>query len=434
METFSSLDIPVGKDLGLEPPPASERGSEETALLTSFFETQFSTFCASLSFDAQLRKELLHEILIESTFTWAEPGQVFFYQGDISHSWYFIIDGSVSVYVFDSRMIFKEEEEEKKKEKKKKEEDEQNNASSRKTQAGRKKDKAKASETIHHRRSLESVAGKHYSGVKVISHNLERLPPYAKLPFGEAFTAPRRTVLGKHVTTLHRGNSFGQVGLIKRRERSATVVSDGCLVMIVGKASYNRCVRPTHVDATALDRKFRLLRLSCLFATWPAKHLQAVAYNTEFRVWRPGQKIFQEGEKAAHMIMLLRGTVHITQLGRHRITTGTKAKRKLIHQERIQHRDIIEICRPMDVLGTQELLAGSSIYMHTARIAMDSGQCEGIIISVDVLSSLLRKHSRGILREPMVHMVRYASRRAAWYEKWTSYCSTHAGVASHLDL
>ena len=84
-----------------------------------------------------------------------------------------------------------------------------------------------------------------------LSFQIEPLPEYFKSI--DRLHADRQSV-GERKVTLSAGTSFGQLGLLTRRRRSATIISEGCELLILDKKDYDRIIKPSHVGRTS--RKF----------------------------------------------------------------------------------------------------------------------------------------------------------------------------------
>jgi CRP-like cAMP-binding protein len=80
-----------------------------------------------------------------------------------------------------------------------------------------------------------------------ISHvhfQIEPLPEYFK---SISRLHNDRSSLGERKTILTKGMSFGQLGLLTRRRRSATIISEGCEVLILDKIDYDRIIKPSQI-------------------------------------------------------------------------------------------------------------------------------------------------------------------------------------------
>ena len=189
-------------------------------------------FLNSLSSNNAHRQSIVEDLCKNADIVEHKQGKLIFYQGDIAHEWFLILDGSVSIHVHTTA---------------------DSSAFKKSDDLNKEKVQPKAE---HHdtRRDEEEIRRRHCQGeILVLGKNglfIEALPSSSRFP--HYHTKDERKRLGIEVARMQVKDSFGQVALLNRTPRSASALSESCLLLRCDKALYDRTVRNTHVSVLYL--------------------------------------------------------------------------------------------------------------------------------------------------------------------------------------
>ena len=200
------------------------RNDFELSCITNFIETSFPKFFKSISPSEDVREHHIMDFSSHCQYMSIQKDEAIFYQGEVSHRFFFIIKGSAALYVYTERDPLENLSEK------------QNKTvldNLGKSTAPKRKRKVK-------KQFLKDTVG----DTSHLSFQIEPLPDYFKSI--DRLHADRQS-LGERKTTLSKGMSFGQLGLLTRRRRSATIISEGCEVLILDKKDYDRIIKPSQV-------------------------------------------------------------------------------------------------------------------------------------------------------------------------------------------
>ena len=211
-----------------------KRSAFELSYISNYVEKSFPKFFKSISPSEDVREHHIMDFVSHCQYVCIQKDEAIFYQGEVSHRFFFIIKGSVTLYVFTERDPL------------------QNLAEKQNKQVL--DNLGKKSPPKHHKKKVE-IKKQFMKDTKGdtshLSFQIEPLPEYFKSI--DRLHADRQSV-GERKVTLSAGTSFGQLGLLTRRRRSATIISEGCELLILDKKDYDRIIKPSHVGRTS--RKF----------------------------------------------------------------------------------------------------------------------------------------------------------------------------------
>jgi CRP-like cAMP-binding protein len=293
------------------------------------------------SFVNKLTPPQLEDICVHGDVREYAQGQTIFFQGEISHEWFFVLDGHVSIYVHTSS---------------------DSKAFESSNQRG--VDEEKKEKTTHKedRHDATATRRRHCQGeVLKLGQNgifIEALPESFK--YNVHATKSERAQLGTHVATMEGGSSFGQVGILNKSPRSATSLSEGCLLLCLSKPVYDRTVRTLHIDTPqSIDKKVQLLRFSYLFAQWPTLQLEKLAFSTDLLQIKCKESVYDVGERASCLYIVMSGLVECKAILPCVESKIKKNRKKKISKPKTRGGNTIkahlEICGPLSLLGLESV-------------------------------------------------------------------------------
>ena len=259
--------------------------------IQDILKTEHAEFAEAVANDKMLGGHNLKDLAENCSIIACENGRTVFFQADVSYEWFYILDGAISAYVFTTggRDMFK-------------------------TLKKNQDASLKAKKLQHQldRHSDEEVRRSHCKGeVLVLGANgtsIEPLPVAARRSVYH--TEEHRKRLGRKVATMGKGSSFGQVGLLNRSVRSATIVSEGSRLLVIGKSVYDRCIRHMHLDKPpSIDLKVQLLRCHYAFSSWPVRQLTRLAFSVNLQRLKKKEILFKQDSKATGIFIVASGTV-----------------------------------------------------------------------------------------------------------------------------
>jgi CRP-like cAMP-binding protein len=262
--------------------------------------THHPNFVLDLASSDSSRQAILEEICLHGVVDEWDQGDPIFFQGDVAHEWFLVLDGSVSIHVYttaDSNAFYQNEDKPSR----------LKIPSLPKTNGDHKFDRHDESK-IRKRHCQGDVLKLGEDGV-----HIENLPLNAK--YKHYYSKTERKRLGKIVASMEIGSSFGQVGLLNKSPRSGTSLSENCLLLCLDKNVYDRTIRNVHIDTPqSIDKKIQLLRYHYIFQNWPMRQLEKLAFGTDLLNIKHKDYVYDVGDRANYIFIVMSGLVHCTLL------------------------------------------------------------------------------------------------------------------------
>ena len=241
--------------------------------------------------------------------------------------------------------------------------------------------------------------------------------------------------------------SFGQLGLLTRRRRSATIISEGCQLLILDKADYDRIIKPSQIGKNTHDYLINYLRNIFPFKKLSPKTLMSLAIFTEKRILKPRIPIFQQQDKALHLWVVIQGSVIISKTTKKakQVKQKTGTNKKYGNQQQTERHEL-EICPVLTILGIKEVFQSKGIptFEYDAISGEEGCTCLGIPIHVmrevynkdEIFKKTNRKtysnNDNVALQESYEWLVKYSERRAVWHSIRNEFCFEYANISLNL--
>ena len=214
--------------------------------------------------------------------------------------------------------------------------------------------------------------------------------------------------------------------------------------MCCDKALYDRTVRSAHLETPgSIDKKVRLLRCSHIFEQWAPRHLERLAFFTDFLTIKQKDLVYDDQEKATSIYLLVSGRVHCTKLlpkTMNKVRAGQREKRIVKTLDKIE----LEICEPLSMLGLESLGNGISSFNTMCPAVYDS---EVLRINTKELKNIVRKFQKndveqeGVTKEEIAAisntiplLVTQHEERVAWWESRRKFYKTYFDVTVKLTI
>ena len=176
------------------------------------------------------------------------------------------------------------------------------------------------------------------------------------------------------------------MGILNRSPRSASSLSESCVLLCCDKALYDRTVRGTHIDIPqSIDKKLQLLRIHSLFQQWPIRHLQRLCFFCEIVHAKHKHKanIYNNGDRAHHIYIVLSGKIHATKICQTKVKPGSL----LQGQEKIE----LEIGTALSIFGTEATQQNYPTYGSNLSVIYNSDLLKINIIEMNKIILSARK-------------------------------------------
>jgi hypothetical protein len=115
----------------------------------------------------------------------------------------------------------------------------------------------------------------------------------------------------EQVATLHAGESFGELALMRNEPRSATSVTGNAptLLLVVKKYDYDASLKGLHLKEAA--KRFQFLSLIPIFSNWSYGDLAAVSLQMKKLNLMSNSLILRQGDPATNIYFIVEGRCRV---------------------------------------------------------------------------------------------------------------------------
>ena len=401
------------------------RSEMDCAFITKYLESksEFKAFVESMSIDKELREIHLADFAQHVQLMKLKKDGIVFYQGEVAYSWFFIFKGDCSIYVYTP-------------------DDTPDDAVDNIPPANKDTDFARsmaATKPSHRKRkrklkvfpvvakatvktpepAMSEEMLKHTKGDT--SHLYKPIEPLPDFVMNIDRFNPDRSQLGHFIAKINAGESFGQLSLLQKRRRAATIISEEVELLVLDKPDYDRIIRPIHEGKNTCDLKVHYLRHMEAFRRLIPKHLMHLTMFIQDIRLRPRQALFNQNEKAKFMYIVTSGSMMLSERKFHASSDATN----------IAERHEIEECPPLTLIGIKHAFETRTI----ARFEYDCTALEeGATLMAIPKETIITLYNEKALRmqpfllESYKYLELYATRRLKWHDVRIAFCKTYSDL------
>ena len=232
---------------------------------------------------------------------------------------------------------------------------------------------------------------------------------------------PLRNPLGDQVAQLEPGESFGQLALLNKRRRAATVISEEVELLVLDKPDYDRIIRPIHEGKNKYDYMLHFMRQMHCFKTLAPKQLMSLAVSVSIHKLNPREALFEQNEKVRYLYIVISGSLLLSN----RKKSG-KEKNHMVSE-----RHEIEICPALTMVAVRHTFDVKTIPRFEYRCS--AGEEGGVILTLpmalvrEVYNPTAMLLSKG-LEASFKFLKNYAENRTKWHEVRLEFCKNYADL------
>eukprot|EP00854_Cymbomonas_tetramitiformis_P016608 gene16608-19728_t len=272
-----------------------------------------------MPFFKKLPPKVMIELISALKGSKIRAGEVVFNQGDQGDAMFIIVSGACSVHL-------QMEAEDKEKEKEKTVQQRQPRMSKQETET-RSRSTTLGGDPQEVRRTLRGAASRRDPSQLTAVEAAERLealklkvateypqgdpPPADQLEaFYTRLESAASQIYGKCVNRLQRGTSFGELALIKRSPRAATILAiDECILIKIEKGAYDRTLRV--VQQREMEEKIAFLRTIPALQLMRRGELQRFVHYIKVKTMPRNEVVVQQGELGTALYLIYEGEVRV---------------------------------------------------------------------------------------------------------------------------
>ena len=405
------------------------RSDLECSFISTFIESkkEFKNFVKSFSIDEELREIHLMDFAQHVQYMKLPKNHAVFYQHEVAHSWFFVLSGNCNVYVYvedhhkDKEGGSQEQVEDPRKKKKNGTVVPTRPASKKRVPSWKQK---KVSPEQAKRKSPPPAINhdfikKHAKGET--KHLFRPIDPLPKFVPNIDRLHPLRNPLGDQVAQLEPGESFGQLALLNKRRRAATVISEEVELLVLDKPDYDRIIRPIHEGKNKYDYMLHFMRQMHCFKTLAPKQLMSLAVSVSIHKLNPREALFEQNEKVRYLYIVISGSLLLSN----RKKSG-KEKNHMVSE-----RHEIEICPALTMVAVRHTFDVKTIPRFEYRCS--AGEEGGVILTLpmalvrEVYNPTAMLLSKG-LEASFKILKNYAENRTKWHEVRLEFCKNYADL------
>ncbi|XRB22356.1 cAMP-dependent protein kinase [Pseudoscourfieldia marina] len=166
---------------------------------------------------------------------------------------------------------------------------------------------------------------------KAVAGGLASIPPPGK---DSSKVGDITSLHGPLLRILYMGSSFGEMALLNRAPRTATIVTqEECEFAVISREDYNLVVRKDH--ERELARKASVLLSLPRVRDWPRTKIMRLCYSLQLSKCDRGTQLFAEGNTSSQLFFLLEGMVRLSK-GRKVLTKLTAPETVAVPQQKQQ--------------------------------------------------------------------------------------------------
>ena len=401
------------------------RSELDCAFITKYLESkpEFKTFVESMSIDKELREIHLADFAQHVQLMKLKTDGAVFYQGEVAYSWFFIFKGSCSIYVYTP-------------------DDAPDDPVDNSLPANKDTDSVRSMATAnppHRKRKRKQRLFPVETKAKVktpepaiskevlqhtkgdTSHLYKPIEPLPDIVMNSDRFNPKRSELGHFIATIKAGESFGQLSLLQKRRRAATIISEEVELLVLDKPDYDRIIRPIHEGKNRNDLKVHYLRHMEAFRRLSPKHLMHLTMFIQDIRLRPRQALFNQNEKAHFMYIVTSGSMMLSERKCHVSSDATN----------IAERHEIEECPPLTLIGIKHAFETRTIARFEYNCAALEEGATLMAIPKETITTLYNEKAlrmQPFLLESYKYLESYATRRLKWHDVRLAFCKTYSDL------
>jgi cGMP-dependent protein kinase 2 len=201
------------------------------------------------------------------------------------------------------------------------------------------------------------------------------------------------------IGTCNKGDSFGELALLKKQPRAATVqCSTDCHFAVLTKADFDRIIGK--VKELLLNRKVDFLLSVSLFGNWTKGSMLKASYYFHERSYRRKQVVFAIGDESSEFYFVKEGEFQLLQSMDQ--SSDTKRSKGLPLKE-------VAILGSRQILGQEDVLENQR---RTYTCVCQSTTAEVLVISKeDFFKRVNNEELQGKLREMQAQKLAFRSKR-----------------------
>ncbi|KAK3242182.1 hypothetical protein CYMTET_48109, partial [Cymbomonas tetramitiformis] len=282
-------------------------------------ELKMHIFVTGMPFFKKLPPKVMIELISALKGSKIRAGEVVFNQGDQGDAMFIIVSVSLQLHL-------QMEAEDKEKEKEKTVQQRQPRMSKQETET-RSRSTTLGGDPQEVRRTLRGAASRRDPSQLTAVEAAERLealklkvateypqgdpPPADQLEaFYTRLESAASQIYGKCVNRLQRGTSFGELALIKRSPRAATILAiDECILIKIEKGAYDRTLRV--VQQREMEEKIAFLRTIPALQLMRRGELQRFVHYIKVKTMPRNEVVVQQGELGTALYLIYEGEVRV---------------------------------------------------------------------------------------------------------------------------
>ena len=122
-------------------------------------------------------------------------------------------------------------------------------------------------------------------------------------------------VLPRAVATLHEGQSFGDLALLRDQPRNASILClSDCDLAVLEKSEYKNFL--AKMDDWKLENLMMLLKRHIMFDGMGQRGLEKLSYFFRHREYYINQTVYREGDRANELYLIKNGSIKITKIAK----------------------------------------------------------------------------------------------------------------------
>lgn len=202
----------------------------------------------------------------------------------------------------------------------------------------------------------------------------------------------------REIGVCHKGDSFGELALLKKQPRAATVqCTSECHFAVLSKADFDRIMGK--VKELLLNRKVDFLLSVSLFATWTKGSMLKASYYFQERTYRRKQVVFSIGDEATELFFVKDGEFQLLQSMES--SSDKKGKAASVKE--------VAILASRQIFGQEDVLESQK---RTYTCVCHSTTAEALVISrEDFFKRFNNEDLQGKLREMHAQKLAFRSKR-----------------------